>query len=149
MNLIQIVTKDFMKRLSSRMKYIIPLMWVVLGLLSCTKSPGIGGKASLVGRVEAIYVEKGSFDTLEISAAPDQRVYIVYGAEITQDDATRTSPDGSYKFEYLNPGTYVIYGFSESLTEPSGVEEIREVVEVVKGDQDIVVPTITLIQYVK
>lgn len=130
------------------MKYLIIL---ILGALtvSCTKPPGIGGKAKLTGTVEAIFVQKGSFDTLGIEAMPDYRVYIVYGDGAIQDDDTRTSPNGGYKFEFLNPGDYKIYTYSESLLIPSELEEISTKITIGNKDTDVTIPKITIIQYVK
>ena len=117
--------------------------------MGCTKSPGVGGTATISGRVEAIYVQKGTFDTLDIKALPDVRVYIIYGTGSTQDDDTRTSPNGSFKFEYLNQGDYSVYAYSESLIEPSELVEVSQKVNVNKSQDDVVLPTLTVIQYVK
>lgn len=118
-------------------------------LVSCSKEPGVGGKATITGKVQAYYVQEDSFDTLEIAPVVDARVYIVYGGGETQDDDTRTSPDGSYKFEFLNPGDYKLYAFSETLLNSAGLEEVSTTVTVSSGDEDLTVPTLTLVQYVK
>jgi len=127
------------------------LIILILGALmvSCTKSPGIGGKAKLTGTIEAIFVQKGSFDTLSIESIPDHRVYIVYGDGALQDDDTRTSPNGGYKFEFLNPGDYKIYTYSESLLIPSRLEEVTTKITIGKKDTEVTVPKLTIIQYVK
>jgi hypothetical protein len=131
------------------MKNLIYLLSFVLLGVSCSKSPGVGGKATIKGKVEAIYVKKGSFDTLEVGAVPEHRVYIVYGDGAAQDDDYRTSPDGSYKFEFLNPGDYKIYSFSESKLNASGLMEVSYKVNVGKKETEVIVPTISIIQYVK
>lgn len=130
-------------------KNIIYTLCIAAFALSCSKSPGVGGKATIKGKVEAIYVKEGSFDTLEVSAVPDHRVYIVYGGGISQDDDYRTSPDGSYKFEYLNPGDYKIYTYSDSKLDVSGLVEVAQNVNVGKKETEVVVPAIQIIQYVK
>ena len=134
---------------SKEMKYFTSLIAITLFFVACTKSPGIGGKATVKGHVNAIYVQEGSFDTIEVSAFPDTRIYIVYGDGNTQDDDTRTSPDGSYKFEFLNPGDYTLYTYSESLLVPSELEVVSTKITVDKKQNDIVVPTFTVIKYVK
>jgi hypothetical protein len=131
------------------MKNILVIFVVGLLFVSCSKSPGEGGTATISGKVEAVYVQEGSFDTIEVKGLPDARVYIVYGTGNTQDDDTRTSPDGSFKFEYLNPGDYSVYAYSESLIEPSELSEVVKAVSVNSSQDDVVVPTLTIIQYVK
>jgi len=127
------------------------LYFIILGALfvGCSKSPGIGGTAKLTGFVEAIYVQKGSFDTLSIGAIPEHRVYIIYGDGSLQDDDTRTSPNGGFKFEFLNPGDYKIYTFSETLFNPSGLEEVSAKITIGKKDDEVSVPKLTVIEYVK
>lgn len=131
------------------MKNIIYTLCVAAFALSCSKSPGVGGKATIKGKVEAVYVKEGSFDTLEVSAVPDHRVYIIYGGGASQDDDYRTSPDGSYKFESLNPGDYKVYTYSDSKLDVSGVREVARNVQVGKKETEVIVPTIQIIQYVK
>lgn len=131
------------------MKKVLFIIGVMVALVSCSKEAGVGGKTTVTGKVEAYYVQEGSFDTLEIAPVVDARVYIVYGGGITQDDDTRTSPDGSYKFEFLNPGDYKLYAFSETLLNSSGLEEVSASVTVPSGEEEVTVPTITLVQYVK
>ncbi len=131
------------------MKYLISLFLITALFSSCTKSAGVGGKSTVKGMVTAIYVNKDSFDTVEISGLPDTRVYIVYGDGSTQDDDTRTSPDGSFKFEYLNPGDYKLYTYSESLIMASEVTEVSVQITVDKKQEDVIVPTLTIVKYVK
>jgi hypothetical protein len=118
-------------------------------LISCTKSPGIGGKAKLTGTVEAIFVQEGSFDTLGIEVIPNHRVFIIYGDGALQDDDIRTSPNGGYKFEFLNPGDYRIYTYSETLLHPSGLEEVFAKITIGKKETEVTVPKMTIIEYVK
>lgn len=131
------------------MRYLGILISSIILLSACSKSPGVGGKATVSGIVNAIYVNEDSFDTVEVSGYPETRVYIVYGDGSTQDDDTRTSPDGSFKFEYLNPGDYKIYTYSESLLLPSEMEEVSAQVKVEKSQDDVTVPTLTVVKYVK
>jgi hypothetical protein len=118
-------------------------------LSSCTKSAGVGGKASITGKVFAHYVEEGSFDTLEFSGYADQKVYIVYGDGSIQDDDTRTSPDGSFKFEYLNPGDYTVFTYSETLNNQSEMTPVYSYVTVNKSQDDAETATLEVVEYVK
>ncbi|MGB1003341.1 MAG: hypothetical protein ACPGVC_03880 [Salibacteraceae bacterium] len=131
------------------MKYFLITFSFLAMLASCSKSPGVGGKATISGTLQAIYVEEGSFDTVEISAYPDQRIYIIYGNGSTQDDDTRTSPDGSFKFEYLNPGDYSIFAYSETLLTSSEIEPIYKSVNIGKSQDDVNLGAIYVVKYVK
>ncbi|MGB0805695.1 MAG: hypothetical protein ACPGRC_03335 [Salibacteraceae bacterium] len=131
------------------MKYFLITFSFLAMLASCSKSPGVGGKATISGTLQAIYVEEGSFDTVEISAYPDQRIYIIYGNGSTQDDDTRTSPDGSFKFEYLNPGDYSIFAYSETLLTSSEIEPIYKSVNIGKSQDDVNLGSIYVVKYVK
>jgi hypothetical protein len=123
------------------------VLGIALVFMGCTKSPGEGGKATIIGNVEAIYVEKGSFDTLGVGPLPESRVYIIYGNGNLQDDDARTSTNGGYKFEYLNPGDYTLYTYSESLINNSGLQEESIKVTIGKKDTEVTVPKITVIEY--
>lgn len=136
-------------KLTMKIKSVLFFLMGAFAFISCTKEPGVGGSATISGKLHAIYVEEGSFDTLETSAFPDQRVYIIYGDGSTQDDDTRTSPDGSFKFQFLNPGDYSIYSYSETLTHPSGTTPIYVNTNVGKKQDDVNVGVIEVIKYVK
>ena len=131
------------------MKKLLITLFLGATLSSCTKSSGVGGNATLSGVVEAVFVEEGSFDTISVEAMPDHRVYIVYGDGSIQDDDTRTSPNGGYKFEYLNPGNYKVYTFSETLLNSSELEEVSATVTIGKKETEVSVPKLTIINYVK
>ncbi|MFT4753506.1 MAG: hypothetical protein ACI85Q_001049 [Salibacteraceae bacterium] len=131
------------------MKITVYFIALALCTVSCTKYPGIGGKATISGVVKAIYVQEGTFDTLEVSALPEERVYIIYGDASTHDDDTRTSPNGSFKFEFLNPGDYSIYSYSESLISESELMPVYKNVTISKSQDDMDIATLEVVKYVK
>lgn len=126
------------------------LTWIILivAFTSCKKDPGVGGLNTLTGKVNAVYVKLGSFDTLSVGPVADQRVYIVYGTGATHDNDTRTSPDGSFKFEYLHPGDYGVYTYSDNLLAPDEKEAVWKSINLPKGQNTRSIGEFTVIKYV-
>lgn len=86
---------------------------IVLLFTGCTKEPGIGGKASIVGTVQ-IFDYNGLGTFLGEYAAQDYDVFLVYGdSDEIIDDDTKTSHDGSFEFKYLNKGNYKLFVYSD------------------------------------
>ncbi len=86
---------------------------LLLFFVSCEKEPGEGGNSVITGKVlvrtytvfPTIYSDKPSMD---------QDVFIVYGGSSNAiDDRTRTSFDGSYKFQFLKKGDYRVFVYTE------------------------------------
>ena len=108
---------------------------ILLGVLctllfmACKKEEGVGGDASINGRVWT-YAVNGSFtDTIAEYPAEDTYVYIVYGDNTGFDKRIKTDYDGFFKFNYLYPGNYTIYVYSFDPLEIDGQSPvIRQVV---------------------
>lgn len=86
------------------------LLFFIL-ILGCSKAPGIGGRAQIKGKFNAKFYSDPQMTALAgIGVLADERVYLIYGNEKTAyDDDTRTSYDGSFQFNYLRPGKYVVF----------------------------------------
>lgn len=105
---------------------------VALGLFlltSCKKEEGVGGTSTITGK---IYVKEYSSvgNLLAEYYGADERVYIIYGDGTTYDDDFRTSYDGSFRFQYLNKGTYKVFCYSRCDTCASGEEAIIRELEI-------------------
>ncbi|AEA43878.1 hypothetical protein [Fluviicola taffensis] len=91
---------------------------IIAAISSCKKVEGDGGRASITGNVlvsETLYINGQEVDTVTYSGAKED-IYIVYGEGNTMyNDKIEASYDGSFKFEFLQPGTYTIFGYSEIL----------------------------------
>lgn len=111
-----------------------------LGLTSCRKGPGPGGKASITGKVYEKKYNATFSVLLEEYYAGDYDVYIVYGDNPTYNDNTSTHHDGTYVFDYLLPGTYTLYVYSKDKTgtSPSGDIILEKEVEITDKKQEIV-----------
>lgn len=109
-------------------------------LFSCSKSAGTGGRSTIKGiiMVKNINILGTIVDTYQ---AQDEDVFIVYGNQNnTYDDDISTSHDGSFEFNYLNPGDYEIFLYSECINcaqgqdslilKPVTIENSNEIVEI-------------------
>lgn len=97
--------------------------FLILLFASCSMDEGEGGKATIQGKV---FVEDyNSLGEIVLAAyAPDWEVFIVYGDDISYSDRTTTHHDGTYRFEFLNKGSYSIYAYSDCNQCPNNIEPI-------------------------
>lgn len=93
-----------------------PILLVII--TACKKIEGEGGRASVTGKVivhERLYINGMCTDTVTY-AGSKQDLYIIYGDENEMyDDKIEASHDGSFKFSYLQPGTYTVFGYNKIL----------------------------------
>lgn len=84
----------------------------ILIFAGCKKEEGEGGKGIITGRVFQQNMNGANIQNEFYS--PEVRVYIIYGGEegVYHDDM-RTDFEGRYKFEWLRPGTYSVYTYSD------------------------------------
>jgi hypothetical protein len=98
------------------MKLYINLLLIgifAINLISCTKDEGVGGKATIRGKVVVQdYNDDFSMLLSEYNAA-EEDVYIIYGNDRTFGDQVETNYDGTFEFDYLLPGDYSIFIYSE------------------------------------
>ena len=113
------------------------LSFMMLFSISCRKGEGLGGKATIKGKVyEKLYNATGTFILKEYYLG-DEDVYIVYGDNDFYDDKVATHYDGTYKFEYLMPGKYTLYVYSKDVT-GSGISPqyvVKQEVTITQKDQ--------------
>ena len=121
------------------LKFTLSLAAVAMLLISsCAKPEGEGGTSTIQGKVYA-YDYNGSGVLQEEFYAADENVYIIYGDEDNYyDDRYETSFDGSYRFQYLRPGTYTVFVYSDCVSCPSGIEAISQTVEITGNNEDII-----------
>ncbi len=94
------------------MKRILFIAICAIMLLACKKEEGVGGDASISGRVWTYAVDASVTDTLGEYPAEDTYVYIVYGDNIGFDKRIKTDYNGNFKFSYLYPGDYTLFVYS-------------------------------------
>lgn len=98
------------------MKKLILGCLISLSLFACKKFEGEGGRASISGKIvvhERLYINGICVDTVTYDGAKED-VYIIYGDDDTMyDDKIDASLDGTFKFSYLQPGTYTVFAYSK------------------------------------
>jgi len=113
---------------------------------SCLKAPGEGGTSTIVGKVYA-YNYNAELTELRASYyAPDEDVFIIYGSDSIFADDTKTNYDGTYRFQYLRPGTYKIFAYSKNLqTKLPPVYPVIKTVTILSENQIVYVEDIEII----
>jgi hypothetical protein len=126
------------------MKQLLILLVCFVSFFSCSKYEGQGGSATIKGLViEQKYNSLGNPIPNGSYPAPDQDVFIIYGAENTfYDDDVKTSFDGSFEFRYLRKGTYKIFVYEDCNSCPSGKKEVIHKVEITKKNHQFIMDTI-------
>ena len=85
---------------------------LILSFYSCKKEPGEGGRASITGKIIAKNIHAKNIPYSSDDAQAKESVYITYGDKELYDKDYKTSYDGTFRFDYLRPGTYNIFVYS-------------------------------------
>ena len=129
-------------------KHILLFSILAVFLLSCEKTEGEGGTASIKGKVYVInYNSELTFIRAEYYG-PDEDVYIVYGSDEVYSDKFSTHHDGTFLFKYLRKGHYTLYVYSKdlTLTVPAGVFPVEIKVEITEDGQEVILDDIVIIK---
>jgi hypothetical protein len=81
-------------------------------LLSCQKEEGFGGNNTLTGKVYVQDYNSGGVLQSEYYG-PDERVFLVFGDDPVYSEEMRTHYDGTFRFDFLYPGKYTVFAYSE------------------------------------
>ena len=124
---------------------LVPFLAIcVLAFASCSKEPGKGGTSSISGKVK-VYDVNGLGEIQEEYWAMDEDVFIVYGEnDQTYDDKFACSYDGSYRFDYLTPGKYTLFVYSECDTCPDSKMVVKTVVDVLEKKTEYTAPNLVI-----
>ena len=130
------------------MKKIAILLIATMVVVACKKrTEGENGRATIKGRIwvqdyDKDYVE---IDTQYVGAKED--VFIIYGDEEIYGNDMETHFDGTYKFEYLTPGTYTIFAYSDNPdSKKSNLIPVKKTVEITDKDEVVTVDDIIIIR---
>jgi hypothetical protein len=99
------------KLVSSLKKLFYPVLAVTL-IVSCEKSEGTGGTASISGQVTEQFYNDDFSLMIDERPAVDEDIFIVYGDQEELGDRVRTNHLGQFRFKYLYPGSYKVYFMS-------------------------------------
>lgn len=120
-------------------KKITLICLIAISFNSCKKEPGVGGRATITGKV--IIDEYDNTFTVYRTSYPgqDQNVFITYGDDNTVGDQTKSSFDGSFKFEFLQKGKYKIFVISKDSSQKvaSVTIEVLQAVEITESKEVI------------
>ena len=124
-------------------KYIFLFFAVIIGSVACEKEEGEGGNSSISGKV---FVRDLTSDGVLNSEyyASKYDVYIVYGDSPVFNDKTETHYDGTYLFDFLYPGSYQIYAYSDCGSCIEGIEPVI-INASLSEDQDLVLQDLVVI----
>lgn len=123
------------------MKKGITILSLLILVAACDKPSGEGGTSAIEGKIlvlEGFYnVFTQSFDTTALYYSENEDVYIIYGSDSSSiyNDSFETSWDGTYRFDYLRKGNYVLYAYSDCDNCPSGKEPVFWEVTIDKNNQ--------------
>ncbi len=123
--------------------FIFQLIFAVILISSCNKSPGEGGTSTIQGHVNVINIDRYG-DVKSKQVAKEVRVYIKYGDDDSYGNDVRTDNDGFYEFNFLAKGDYSIYAFGECDTCDSGLEESLVTVSINKNREIFQAPDIEI-----
>ena len=115
----------------------------------CKKEAGEGGTSTITGKV-TVRDYNGSFPFFyETYPAQDEDVYIIYGDATTgYDNRTRTSYDGTYRFDFLRKGDYRIFVYTDdtlnifSLAQQPVISEVQ----IDKNKTTVEVPEVIIVK---
>ena len=129
-----------------RLSFLPVVLLVFLSFEGCSKSPGLGGKASIKGKITGRFYSDTQLTMLAgLSALGDENVYIIYGNEQTfYIDDISTSYDGSFEFNYLRPGNYVVFMYENCYPCAALQQEKLFEVEITEKNQAVDLGEITL-----
>lgn len=95
---------------------------MLLFFSSCSQEEGIGGSSHIKGvLIEKYYNNDMSVFQYE-SPAKDEDIFIVFGEDSYVGENTSTNFTGDFQFQYLWPGDYKLYYYSDDTTSNSSID---------------------------
>jgi hypothetical protein len=124
---------------SNPMSRLLALFAILILITACSKEAGEGGLASIRGKVWVKDYDDSFTLLRDEYYAQDEEVFIIYGDDVSVGERVRTSYDGWYEFQYLRPGTYTVFCYSDDSTLQT-LAKIPVLQEVeIQGRKDVVV----------
>ncbi len=126
--------------------YLIGFVSIFILSVACKKGPGIGGRATISGKVYARNFSS-SFIQNDSGYIGAQKVYIKYGDDAGVSDDVETDLNGTYSFDYLREGKYTIYVYSKQLINNHLDVSITQSVEITKKKEEKVLPDFDIVTF--
>lgn len=105
----------------------------ILFLVSCKKEEGLGGNSSIIGSINRDFYAPNA-ELIDQFPASKKDVFIRYGEGVGFDDKSETDEQGNFSFEFLRPGEYEVYTYSDCFDCLSGKEELIQKVSLSKKE---------------
>ncbi len=83
-------------------------------LIACKKGPGIGGQASINGKVYGWLYNKFLTAKIDSGYVGNYTVNIIYGDDLGVDANVKTDYTGAFSFLYLRTGHYKVFVYSRA-----------------------------------
>ncbi len=126
--------------------YLLGIFSVFILMVACKKGPGIGGRATISGKVYARNFSS-SFVQNDSGYIGGQKVYIKYGDAPGVGDDVETDLNGTYTFYYLREGKYTIYVYSKQLINNHLDVSVSQTVEITKKKEEKVLPDFDIVTF--
>jgi len=98
----------YMVRFNTFLKLVATTV-LTLGVMSCQKPAGPGGRATVKGKVYSYDFDNTQRYLISKGYVAGETVYICYGDKNVVGNDVKTSTDGSFEFLYLNKGHYKVF----------------------------------------
>lgn len=114
---------------------------MILVSFGCSQDEGYGGSAHIKGKIMVNYYNEDFSQLLSDKPVPatDEDVYLIFGKDSVIGDKTTTSNTGNFEYNYLWPGNYKLYFYSDDTTSslPKKVPVVKEI-ELGKGETYVI-----------
>jgi len=117
-------------------KIVVVIAISFLSVTACNKTEGIGGRASIEGKIIVNNINALG-QVIDSYGAQMHDVFIIYGDDNdTYNDDFETSHDGSFEFNFLNKGNYEIFTFSECSSCAKGQDSLILIPVTIENSKD-------------
>ncbi len=130
------------------MKKILLFACLLLSIISCTKEAGLGGQATIEGKVFVLDYNAEMTNKLGEYYGPDIEVFIIYGDDKVYSDDFDTNYDGTYVFNHLRAGKYTVFAYSKDTTADldKAIYPIFKTVEITEKKEHIILEDIVIVR---
>jgi hypothetical protein len=112
---------------------------ISVAFLACKKGPGVGGRATVLGKVFATNYSAGYIKT-DSGYIGGIKVYIKYGDENGVGDNVETDNNGNYRFDFLRQGKYTFYVFSKVLQNNTIDTSYTQTIDITSKKEEKILP---------
>jgi hypothetical protein len=130
------------------MKKILLFACLLLSIISCTKEAGLGGQATIEGKVFVLDYNAEMTNKLGEYYGSDIEVFIIYGDDKVYSDDFDTHYDGTYVFNHLRAGKYTVFAYSKDTTShlDKAIYPIFKTVEITGKKEHIILEDIVIVR---